>query len=180
MLIFAETELKLKHLYQTDIYVVNFVILLFNWKRQLFNFSSNWTLFYILNISSERLDYLVGYASVSITDTWLKCILSMTQELLFAARDEYARQINSYVQPYAVYELGCIFLAKSEVCLLHTTFILKLYKLALFDSNCMRSQAELCCFPYVGIQTVGKGRSLLLQAKVIFPCLLLLYIKHER
>lgn len=30
MLIFAETELKLKHLYQTDIYVVNFVILLFN------------------------------------------------------------------------------------------------------------------------------------------------------
>uniref|UniRef100_H3CC74 Tetratricopeptide repeat domain 39C n=1 Tax=Tetraodon nigroviridis TaxID=99883 RepID=H3CC74_TETNG len=50
-----------------------------------------------------------------------------TQELLLAARDEYARQINSYVQPYAIYELGCIFLAKSE--------------------------------------TVGKGRSLLLQAK---------------
>lgn len=30
----------------------------------------------------------------------------------------------------------------------------------------MWSQAELCCFPHVGIQTVGKGRSLLLQAKV--------------
>lgn len=49
------------------------------------------------------------------------CILFVTQELLLAARDEYARQINSYVQPYAIYELGCIFLAKSEVCPLHST-----------------------------------------------------------
>lgn len=98
--------------------------------------------------------------------TWLKCISSVTQELLFAARDEYAKQINSYVQPYAVYELGCIFLSKSEVCLLHTTFILKFYKLALFDLHWLWSQAEFCCFPHVGIQTVGKGRSLLLQAKV--------------
>lgn len=55
----------------------------------------------------------------------IKCILSVTQELLFAARDEYARQINSYIQPYAVYELGCIFLAKSEVCLLYTVFVFK-------------------------------------------------------
>lgn len=98
--------------------------------------------------------------------TWLKCILSVTQELLSAARDDNTRQINSYVQPYAVYELGCIFLAQSEVCLLNAMFILKLYKLALFDLNWMWSQAELCCFPHVGIQTVGKGRSLLLQAKV--------------
>ncbi|TNN74207.1 Tetratricopeptide repeat protein 39C [Liparis tanakae] len=36
------------------------------------------------------------------------------QSLQLAARDEYGRQINSYVQPYAVYELGCILLAKPE------------------------------------------------------------------
>ncbi|TNM87697.1 tetratricopeptide repeat protein 39C-like [Takifugu flavidus] len=36
------------------------------------------------------------------------------QELLFATQDEYARQMNSYIQPYAVYELGCIFLSKPE------------------------------------------------------------------
>ncbi|XP_077441080.1 tetratricopeptide repeat protein 39C-like isoform X1 [Vanacampus margaritifer] len=47
-----------------------------------------------------------------------------------AARDEYGRQTNSYVQPYAVYELGCVLLAKPE--------------------------------------TVGKGRSFLLQAKEDF------------
>uniref|UniRef100_A0A671VWR4 Tetratricopeptide repeat domain 39C n=1 Tax=Sparus aurata TaxID=8175 RepID=A0A671VWR4_SPAAU len=52
------------------------------------------------------------------------------QAFQLAARDEYGRQINSYVQPYAVYELGCILLAKPE--------------------------------------TVGKGRSLLLQAKEDF------------
>lgn len=47
-----------------------------------------------------------------------------------AARDEYGRHINSYVQPYAVYELGCVLLGKAE--------------------------------------TVGKGRSFLLQAKEDF------------
>ncbi|KAG8003523.1 Tetratricopeptide repeat protein 39C [Nibea albiflora] len=52
------------------------------------------------------------------------------QAFQLAARDEYGRHINSYVQPYAVYELGCILLAKPE--------------------------------------TVGKGRSLLLQAKEDF------------
>ncbi|KAK1897346.1 Tetratricopeptide repeat protein 39C [Dissostichus eleginoides] len=52
------------------------------------------------------------------------------QSFQLAARDEYGRQINSYVQPYAVYELGCILLAKQE--------------------------------------TVGKGRSFLLQAKEDF------------
>ncbi|XP_034386973.1 tetratricopeptide repeat protein 39C [Cyclopterus lumpus] len=52
------------------------------------------------------------------------------QSFQLAARDEYGRQINSYVQPYAVYELGCIILSKPE--------------------------------------TVGKGRSLLLQAKEDF------------
>ncbi|KAK2835975.1 hypothetical protein Q5P01_016459 [Channa striata] len=52
------------------------------------------------------------------------------QSFQLAARDEYGRQINSYVQPYAVYELGCLLLAKAE--------------------------------------TVGKGRSLLLQAKEDF------------
>ncbi|KAA8589761.1 hypothetical protein FQN60_013126 [Etheostoma spectabile] len=39
------------------------------------------------------------------------------QSFQLAARDEYGRQINSYVQPYAVYELGCILLAKQEVSL---------------------------------------------------------------
>ncbi|CAL8270576.1 unnamed protein product [Arctogadus glacialis] len=52
------------------------------------------------------------------------------QEFQLAARDEYGHQINSYVQPYAVYELGCVLLTKPE--------------------------------------TVGKGRSLLLQAKEDF------------
>ncbi|KAM3875694.1 tetratricopeptide repeat protein 39C isoform 2-T2 [Diretmus argenteus] len=52
------------------------------------------------------------------------------QSFQMAARDEYGRQINSYVQPYSFYELGCVLLAKPE--------------------------------------TVGKGRSLLLQAKEDF------------
>ncbi|XP_041861582.1 tetratricopeptide repeat protein 39C-like isoform X2 [Melanotaenia boesemani] len=52
------------------------------------------------------------------------------QSFQLAARDEYGRQINSYIQPYAVYELGCILIAKPE--------------------------------------TVGKGRSFLLQAKEDF------------
>ncbi|XP_061834348.1 tetratricopeptide repeat protein 39C-like isoform X1 [Nerophis lumbriciformis] len=52
------------------------------------------------------------------------------QSFQLAARDQYGRQVNSYVQPYAVYELGCILLAKPE--------------------------------------TVGKGRSFLLQAKEDF------------
>lgn len=75
----------------------------------------------------QEANWLSAWSCICINNwyTWLKYILSVTQELLFAARDEYARQINSYVQPYAIYELGCIFLAKSEVCLLHTTFILK-------------------------------------------------------
>lgn len=42
-------------------------------------------------------------------------ILSVIQFFQLAVRDEYGRQINSYIQPYAVYELGCILLAKPEV-----------------------------------------------------------------
>lgn len=49
------------------------------------------------------------------------------QEFQLSARDEYGHRINSYVQPYSVYELGCMLLTKPE--------------------------------------TLGKGRSLLLQAK---------------
>ncbi|TKS74799.1 Tetratricopeptide repeat protein 39C [Collichthys lucidus] len=43
-----------------------------------------------------------------------------------AARDEYGRHINSYVQPYAVYELGCVLLAKPEVIqiFIHARFYL--------------------------------------------------------
>ncbi|XP_061593541.1 tetratricopeptide repeat protein 39C-like isoform X1 [Cololabis saira] len=52
------------------------------------------------------------------------------QSFQLAARDDYGRHINSYIQPYAVYELGCILLGKPE--------------------------------------TVGKGRSFLLQAKEDF------------
>nr|XP_046248666.1 tetratricopeptide repeat protein 39C-like [Scatophagus argus] len=62
-----------------------------------------------------------------------KCLGNMrdaVQAFQLAARDEYGRHINSYVQPYAVYELGCILLVKPE--------------------------------------TVGKGRSFLLQAKENF------------
>ena len=50
-------------------------------------------------------------------------ILSGIQSFQLAARDEYGRQINSYVQPYAVYELGCILLAKPEVSLPHRAVI---------------------------------------------------------
>lgn len=57
-------------------------------------------------------------------------IRDAVQSFQFAVRDDYCRQINSYVQPYSVYELGCILLAKAE--------------------------------------TVGKGRSFLLQAKEDF------------
>lgn len=51
---------------------------------------------------------------------WLLSVVSVVQAFQLAARDEYGRQINSYVQPYSVYELGCILLAKPEVLLLHT------------------------------------------------------------
>uniref|UniRef100_A0A3B3ZUY3 Uncharacterized protein n=1 Tax=Periophthalmus magnuspinnatus TaxID=409849 RepID=A0A3B3ZUY3_9GOBI len=57
-------------------------------------------------------------------------IRDAVQSFQLAARDEYGRQINSYVQPYSVYELGCILLGK--------------------------------------VETVGKGRSFLLQAKEDF------------
>ncbi len=49
-------------------------------------------------------------------------ILSVIQAFQLAARDEYGRAINSYIPPYAVYELGCILLAKPEVSLLCTAF----------------------------------------------------------
>ena len=41
--------------------------------------------------------------------------ISHIQEFQLAARDEYGHQINSYVQPYSVYELGCVLLTKPEV-----------------------------------------------------------------
>uniref|UniRef100_A0A8C7PSZ6 Tetratricopeptide repeat domain 39C n=1 Tax=Oncorhynchus mykiss TaxID=8022 RepID=A0A8C7PSZ6_ONCMY len=37
------------------------------------------------------------------------------QSFQLAARDEFGRQTNSYVQPYSCYELGCVLLAKPEV-----------------------------------------------------------------
>lgn len=49
---------------------------------------------------------------------------SVIQAFQLAARDEYGRQINSYVQPYAVYELGCVLLAKPEVSLVHSLLML--------------------------------------------------------
>lgn len=51
--------------------------------------------------------------------------LSVIQAFQLAARDEYGRHINSYVQPYAVYELGCVLLAKPEVIqiFIHARFI---------------------------------------------------------
>lgn len=50
-------------------------------------------------------------------------ILSVIQSFQLAARDEYGRQINSYIQPYAVYELGCILLAQPEVSLFDIAYI---------------------------------------------------------
>ncbi|XP_045543508.1 tetratricopeptide repeat protein 39C isoform X2 [Salmo salar] len=37
------------------------------------------------------------------------------QSFQLAARDEFGRQTNSYVQPYSCYELGCVLLAKPEL-----------------------------------------------------------------
>lgn len=54
-------------------------------------------------------------------------IKDAVQSFQLAARDDLGRQTNSYVQPYSVYELGCMLLTKPE--------------------------------------TVGRGRSLLLQSK---------------
>lgn len=42
---------------------------------------------------------------------------STIQSYQMAARDELSRLNNSYVQPYAYYELGCVLLAKPEVSL---------------------------------------------------------------
>uniref|UniRef100_H2L6X6 Tetratricopeptide repeat domain 39C n=1 Tax=Oryzias latipes TaxID=8090 RepID=H2L6X6_ORYLA len=47
------------------------------------------------------------------------------QSFQLAARDEYGRHINSYVQPYAVYELGCILLAKPETMGKGRSFLLQ-------------------------------------------------------
>uniref|UniRef100_A0A3P9IZI5 Tetratricopeptide repeat domain 39C n=1 Tax=Oryzias latipes TaxID=8090 RepID=A0A3P9IZI5_ORYLA len=47
------------------------------------------------------------------------------QSFQLAARDEYGRHINSYVQPYAVYELGCILLAKPETTGKGRSFLLQ-------------------------------------------------------
>uniref|UniRef100_A0A1A7Z2N3 Tetratricopeptide repeat domain 39C n=1 Tax=Iconisemion striatum TaxID=60296 RepID=A0A1A7Z2N3_9TELE len=52
-------------------------------------------------------------------------IRDAVQSLQLAARDEYGRQINSYIQPYAVYELGCILLAKPETVARGRSFLLQ-------------------------------------------------------
>uniref|UniRef100_A0A8C6LYT7 Tetratricopeptide repeat domain 39C n=1 Tax=Nothobranchius furzeri TaxID=105023 RepID=A0A8C6LYT7_NOTFU len=52
-------------------------------------------------------------------------IRDAVQSLQLAARDEYGRQINSYIQPYAVYELGCILLAKPETVAKGRSFLLQ-------------------------------------------------------
>lgn len=93
-------------------------------------------------------------------------ILSVIQAFQLAARDEYGRQINSYVQPYAVYELGCILLAKPEVSLLHTAFKSLLIRIYIWTEVDGTACSAIRLFFNVAIQTVGKGRSLLLQAKV--------------
>uniref|UniRef100_A0A673ZX04 Tetratricopeptide repeat domain 39C n=1 Tax=Salmo trutta TaxID=8032 RepID=A0A673ZX04_SALTR len=40
------------------------------------------------------------------------------QSFQLAARDEFGRQTNSYVQPYSCYELGCVLLAQPESILI--------------------------------------------------------------
>uniref|UniRef100_A0A3Q3GY36 Tetratricopeptide repeat domain 39C n=1 Tax=Labrus bergylta TaxID=56723 RepID=A0A3Q3GY36_9LABR len=79
----------------------------------------------LANCSASKLQIMNQGISLFILS-----FFSGVQAFQLAAKDEYGRQINSYVQAYAVYELGCILLAKPE--------------------------------------TVGKGRSLLLQAKEDF------------
>lgn len=94
-------------------------------------------------------------------------ILSVTQAFQLAARDEYGRQINSYVQPYAVYELGCILLAKPEVSLLHTAFkflFIRIYIWTELDvTACSVISLFLCCHPDSGegeiIATSSKGKN---------------------
>uniref|UniRef100_A0A3B3YBL8 Tetratricopeptide repeat domain 39C n=1 Tax=Poecilia mexicana TaxID=48701 RepID=A0A3B3YBL8_9TELE len=58
----------------------------------------------------------------------LKCqgnIRDAVQSFQLAIRDDYGRQINSYIQPYAVYELGCILLAKPETVAKGRSFLLQ-------------------------------------------------------
>uniref|UniRef100_A0A3Q2FRS2 Tetratricopeptide repeat domain 39C n=1 Tax=Cyprinodon variegatus TaxID=28743 RepID=A0A3Q2FRS2_CYPVA len=58
----------------------------------------------------------------------LKCqgnIRDAVQSFQLAVRDEYGRHINSYIQPYAVYELGCILLANPETVAKGRSFLLQ-------------------------------------------------------
>lgn len=76
-----------------------------------------------IQVSSLHLHmYLQLIYTLNVTQLLSCPFLSVIQSFQLAARDEYGRQINSYVQPYAVYELGCILLAKQEVSLPHAAF----------------------------------------------------------
>lgn len=52
-------------------------------------------------------------------------IRDAVQSFQLAVRDDYGRQINSYVQPYSVYELGCILLGSAETVGKGRTFLLQ-------------------------------------------------------
>lgn len=118
-------------------------------------------------VYSERwLTFQLIY-TFSATQLAFLSTLSVIQAFQLAARDEYGRQINSYVQPYAVYELGCILLAKPEVSLLHSAFrFLFIHVFIWIVQNVITWVSCNAVFFNIAIQTVGKGRSLLLQAKV--------------
>lgn len=67
-----------------------------------------------VGLQSEQWIHSVNLTG-NCTQTFIIIFLPMIQSFQLAIRDEYGRQINSYIQPYAVYELGCILLAKQEV-----------------------------------------------------------------
>lgn len=86
------------------------------------------------------------------------------------------RLSNSYVQPYSCYELGCVLVSSPEVGFIlqcsYELLVMKMHNLTVF----------------LPLQSVGKGKLLMIQAKVqqfymflAFPCVdvaCLLRFKH--
>lgn len=100
--------------------------------------------------------------------------LVIWQYFHLAARDEVGRLSNSYVQPYSCYELGCVLLNSPEASCLF--FFLCIY-VCVCDKEKRGRETVLCevvekshCLINIlfclFLQSVGKGRMLMLQAKV--------------
>lgn len=76
------------------------------------------------------------------------------QYFQLAASDEVGRLSNSYVQPYSCYELGCVLVSSPEASLSFARCI----------SPQVKRSHDLTFLP--PFQSVGKGKSLMVQAKV--------------